>query len=338
MSYSQAVKFLLALSKNKNQAQQPISYMIDQEGFSLPFDVYEPAANHVYKGTILFIHGMNHLGNKDHRIMNICRAAAHCGYRAIAPSYSIIENYIVDMKSADEFVSTILYLTADKTLCPSGKIAIFSASFSGALCLRAIRFPKVANKVSSFCSVGISYYPYTTFGNILSRKTTDYYAKLISIKNLLRLSDQLPSELEKGMDSLIADAHELKGWPRFEKVFNSFSLEAREKLLAIQEAVISQRDLTPEYKNEIEVTQQIFMKDTDMRKVPCPVTLIHSVDDDVMPTVETTLLYKDLKRAKRKAKMVLTPLLAHADLEIGIQHMLDLYRLVSCFNYFLKHV
>ena len=46
-----------------------------------------------------------------------------------------------------------------------------------------------------------------------------------------------------------------------------------------------------------------------------PVFLLHGTDDNVVPAIESTLLARDLEKAKHSVHVLLTPLITHAEVD-----------------------
>jgi acetyl esterase/lipase len=339
MSYVTTVRFLLATLKNKGADLPVISKELKaKSGAVYPLDIYEPADAAKYKGTILFLHGMNKHGNKDERMVALCRAAAFCNYRAISPTYQTIAEHNVTLKSIDEFDETISEFIKDESLCPDGKLAVFTASLSGSFSLRAIARPHLADKVTSLCTVGICYNPKTTFGNILKGKSNDAYAKYIAIKGLLAAANDLSNELRQGLDFAIDDAFEEDGKNRAGQFAETIADLHKKRLLEIIARVESNQDLSGLYEKEILILHEALKDISDLSGVHSRVTLIHSEGDNVLPSIESELLFEHLIKAGKQAKLLVTPVLDHADFQFKLKHLRDLKRLVSAFDYFFAGV
>ncbi|OGT31491.1 MAG: hypothetical protein A3E87_03970 [Gammaproteobacteria bacterium RIFCSPHIGHO2_12_FULL_35_23] len=339
MKFLDTIKFLIAAIQNSNKL-----LVIDQVAIKSRFgedfqtDVYQPINPKKYKGTILFVHGMNKYGNKDPRMMALCKAAALANYRAVAPTYQLIAEYYVDLRSVDEIVDTIKLIAQDKTLSESGKVGIFTASLSGTHSIRAAANVEVASLVTSICSVGICFNPRTTFTNILKTKSHDRYAKYIAIKSLLHMNDELNETLRIGLDLAIDDEFDENGLQRTKQFLLTLTGEAREQLATFIEAVELERDLSTDYQHLIENIHNKMTAAYDMRGLRCYTTLIHSAEDNVLPTLETVLLYQQLKEYGKQATMLITPILEHADFQFKLSYMIDMIKFMNAFYQFFKHI
>src|SRR3990167_9653328 len=99
MRYIDTIKFLRVATQQKEYLPfiEHIE-LISRTGERFQTDVYQPVNSKKIKGTILFIHGMNKYGNKDPRMVALCKAAAVANYRAVAPTYQLIAEYYVDLR------------------------------------------------------------------------------------------------------------------------------------------------------------------------------------------------------------------------------------------------
>ena len=206
MKYATTIKFLLNIMSKKDKPLQINSVELsDQNGFSFPADIYEPVNEDHYKGTIIFFHGMNKLGNKDERMVALFKAAARANFRAVAPDYEILKNHFVDGQSVHDFAATIRMVANDKALTPSGKVGLFTASFSGTFTVHAAIRDDVNHLIASLCSVGVCYHPIETFTGLLDGRGADSYSRFISMKNLLFIAGELDSVSEKALSLGIDD-------------------------------------------------------------------------------------------------------------------------------------
>jgi dipeptidyl aminopeptidase/acylaminoacyl peptidase len=60
----------------------------------------------------------------------------------------------------------------------------------------------------------------------------------------------------------------------------------------------------------------------------CPVFLLHGADDNVVPAIESTLLAHWLRERGRSARVLLTPLVTHAEVDKHSTAM-DIVRLID---------
>lgn len=337
MSYITAIKFLLsALNDEEKNIKSRAINLVTEKGLDFDVDIYEP--NKKCFGTILFIHGMNRLGAKDARVIKISNVLASIGYRVIAPTYPVFTNHLVDAQSREDIAETIKTITKDKSLCTSGKVAIFTASFSGFFTLCVAKREDVRHLISSICSVGTCYYAKSTFKNILAEKTEDYYAKGIAIKNLLRINNELTPVLEQGMECIIADAFDTNTQEAFNNYVLTLAAPEKEQLQKIFSAIKNQEDLNPQYETHIQKMHDVFMVHAGAQGITSHVTLIHSENDKILHTVESRQLYNELKACHVPSHLVITPLLDHADMHFSFKYVADVWRLLRAFNLFFKKV
>jgi|GEM_PF-2009235 hypothetical protein len=340
MKYITTLRFMLNLLSDKVRPLQVDAITLtDQSGFSVPADIYQPRQPDKYQGTIIFFHGMNKQGNKDPRMVALYRAAARVNYRAIAPDYELLKNHFVDAASTHEFAETVKAVTSDPALAPTGKVGIFTASFSGTFCVHAVTRDDVRDLVSSLCSVGICYNPTSTFTNILNGEGADNYSRFICMKNLLYVAGELDPISDKALSLGIDDNFDDFKTTQFEDYIQTIEDEEKRTSLAeLGAAIYASKDLAKPYARHIQIMQDTYGLSEGLQNIRCNVALVHSETDDVLHTVESEMLYKQLKQYNIDVKLVITPLLEHADIQFRLKYLLDVLHLVNVFHCFFDHV
>jgi hypothetical protein len=335
MSYLSTLKFIRTnLGRKPNITMRQIRLTDDTYDFEA--EVYEPKG--VDRGTILMLHGMNKQANQDLRLIDVAKSMAAAGFRVVFPSYPIIAQHLIDIGCVDEFAATIRIMTADKTLCPSGQTGVFTASFSGAILFRALGYPDVAEKVSSVCGIGVCCYARTILYNMLNEATDDYYAKCITLKNLHKIAGHLTPTREKAFSLAIDDSFSADSqWTQVRGFVETEIPEMQPVLRRLIDKVESQAPMSELYEAEIDLLADEFFT-PNLSAIRCPISLIHSEGDTVLHTVESEMLFKDLKKAGVSTNLVITPLFDHADFKFSIKYLKQGLQLIHAFHYFFRAV
>ncbi|MDH5656956.1 MAG: hypothetical protein OEZ34_13665, partial [Spirochaetia bacterium] len=160
----------------------------------IPADLYIPKKS---RGTILLIHGMNHSGNKDPRMINLSRSFAGAGYTVIMPFFKKIAALRIEKSQIQSIKNAIRITASDKKLAPYGKIGLFSISFSGGLSLIAAADPEVKDMISSILIVGGYGDAKETIESIMKRSYLDDYASMITFYNFIELTSGKNKDLAK---------------------------------------------------------------------------------------------------------------------------------------------
>ena len=157
------------------------------------------------RGTILAIHGMTVKGNRDPRFVTVCEALAHCGYVVVSPLYPDIEEFLIKEETVYAIAKTIQYLAENPVLCPSGKVSIFSASFSAGMSIIAATQPETRELVRAICAIGTYSNVETSVEFLLGRQDNDEYGRLIILRNFIHHSIGPSEDLSEALRVAILD-------------------------------------------------------------------------------------------------------------------------------------
>jgi hypothetical protein len=338
MGFLQSLRFLyILMTKNNTRFVCESRQLVSATGKQFPLDRYYDPKCRNFRGTVLFIHGMNKLGNKDPRVIEICQALATCGFIALAPTYDNITQLLmqnVDISNIEESVQALL---ADPKLTPQGTLSIFTASYSGAIALRSITSPTIAHKVNAFCSIGSPSSPVKAFENALRDSKADHYAKLILIKNLLRLSLNFDPVLDTALDYAIDDAFMKDGQNKLDAFIEKQPRDVQAKIREITEENMNTAHLLEFYFPAVQQYEEEFISAGDFNNLRSEVALIHSASDCIFPYEETVNLYQQLRGHERSCRMLITPLLEHVDYTFSFKKLKQMWQLVSILAYFFRH-
>jgi pimeloyl-ACP methyl ester carboxylesterase len=274
---------------------------------------------------------MNPQGNQFWKIVNGCRSFASVGYTVIAPQYTSIVSMRFCADCFVEIENSIIAITADKNLCSSGKISLFTASYSGTMALRAISFPSIADKISCFCTVGTPYSLIATYEHILGTDgINDRFAKLVLIRNLYNLGGIEDPIMIRALEHAIDDA-------LFEETDRDtiapFLAELSDAEQARVQAVVTDLSDTKHYNVKyaecIQKTHNELMTTGDYRYIQCPVLLLHGSRDQVISPNESILAYQQLVQHNVRTKLLITSLFNHSVLEYTLKNCVALVRFIS---------
>ncbi len=292
------------------------------------------------RGTILAIHGMSVTGNRDERLLRICRAMASLGYIVIVPAYGDIEKFIINGKTVNDVSSTIRAVVGSSRLCPTGRIGIFAPSFSAGICLIAASLPATSDLVSALCAVGTFSRVDTAIEYLLGEQENDDYGRMIILKNFIHHSIKDSRRLRRAFEIAIRD----NGFRRSDP-----ELPAYAKQLSGRERVIIERlrndpkyrmrhwkriERIPEARRILDSLSVV----SRLNKLKAAVTLIHGAEDKVIPPSESVLLHEELKRRRVVSRLLLTPLITHGDSRLSLSMLSAVGELVSAFAFFFRNV
>jgi len=334
--YFEAIHFLRSMM-NPAESIVPDPIRLEGEQFIVTADVYRPREKP--KAVILLVHGMTPFGSRDPRMISLGKACAMSGYLGIVPDYALIRQGMLEVQSVSDVVNTVLSVTSNESLCPEGYLAIFTASFSGAICLRAACDDRVNDKITSMMIVGGCNNPANCFRDILSNPSPDHYAKLVLLKNLAAQSIENDVILSRAISCAIEDAYAngRKG-NSLHHYLVSLPTEDEQRVLKLLKPVLDNENVMPRYKVEIERLHQKYMQIFQIDKIKCKIALAHSSKDDVIAPSESEDLYQQLKEQDVGCRMAVTPVLEHASLALTPRYFIGLVRLIKVFSYFFDHI
>lgn len=299
-------------------------------------DIYQPRGK--YYGSIIFFHGMNKYGKNDARVEHFCRCLADIGFRVIVPSYPIICQHIFDLSSIDEFEQTLLSLTEDKTLCPSGKIAIFTVSLSGTLAIRAAGRAAVKNKISAFFTIGSGFYVNRVFRLGFERIEQDSYMKMICVKNVLRDDPSTTAELIQAVDVAIDDAFMSEEPNRLPALLPQLTPENQAMMNRIAGPAANTSFLYPIYNDYLTQKEHDLFTSCDNANLNFPIILMHSAKDHVFPPEETIDFCQYLTEQGVQNKMCITTLMEHVNHDFSLKKIPQVLEMFRLFYYYFKKV
>ncbi len=337
LTFLRTLKFFkVLLTKSKQTTTIENKCFAITTHLSLDTDIYH--AKGKYQGTILFVHGMNKHGKNDERLKHFCLCLAAIGYRVIVPSYPIICQHTFSLQSIDEIEATIKFLTENNTLCPSGKIAIFTVSLSGTLTMRAAGRESVKNRVSIFFTIGSGFYVERVFQLAFERPEQDSYMKMICIKNVLASNLDTPKEILQAMDVAIADAFVNDTPNNLPALLSQMTVENQQFMQRIIGPEANASFLYPIYKDYLATFEKQLFSSCPNENLNFPMILIHSAIDHVFPPNETIDFCQYLTDHNIPHDICITTLMEHVDHNLSLKKLPEIWQLIRLFYKFFKHI
>ena len=327
--------FLKTLSNTDKSIQAKSGHVkCGEQKFSV--DIYYPEQSS--KGVILYVHGMTPYGYRDPRMIDLGRATAQSRYTAVIPSYPVITQGLIEASSIGNVIDTVKALVSDKTLCPDGKLAIFTASFSCSICIRAVAQESIRDFVTSLLIIGGCYHPINSFEEIMQSTSADKYAKLLLLKNLAKKQLENDVILSRALSCAVEDEFLDNGQSNAYKSYLEFmTVEDRKRIIDFIEPVLQgKHNPLIEYEKEVMAIHNAFMRYSDIKNIRCSVILLHSDVDDVVSPTESETLYKELQANSIESYLLITPLLEHAGMKFKISYAIDVVRLLRIFSRFFS--
>lgn len=304
-----------------------------------------PKVKQPVRGTILLVHGMNCLGAEDPRLLAVAQNFVRLGYICVLPTIQSITEHLILPTQADEIRAVMKKLIADQQLCPNGSFGVFSASFSGALSILAASDAEIQQHVKAILTIGIYHDGAQTMADILSSDCNDYFARLIGVKNIFRLSGQVDLVLDQALDAAIYDNFTYVSKSDHVKDYlATLSKHDQQRVQTVLKAIQQNKyQLPDEVINHFDA--QAFRHGFDflhtLDQVPFHVFVLHSLYDKIM-AVRHVYAYRDYLKSKQLSKqhpVLITGMLDHAETQLSLKEwVLSLRPLLKFFAGFFKRV
>ena len=339
--FSKAVRFFSHVRSNRGiGAQERKRSVLIGDGL-WEADVYAPVPG-LFRlpKTILLVHGMAAIGNKDPRMAALALALARCGYIVIAPFFKDISGFEIRHQTVADIVRVIEAVTRDSELCPDGRLSIFAPSFSAGMSLIAAARPQVAHYVNAVCVVGSYCRVEPAIAGLLARQDDDDYGRLIVLKNFLPFFNGFNKQVDDALYAAILDNGLERENPEFPRHLD--------RLPATEKGEIQRLLNDPAYR--IDWWRTLSARSSDVREMcrrlsvlprldglRAPVAILHGAGDRVIPCEESVALHRHLQTLRVSTRLSVTRLLSHGDILGGLSLVWDVAGVLRTLAFFFKH-
>lgn len=283
------------------------------------------------RGTVMTIHGMAPIALRDVRMRAVHHGLIAAGFRVLSPLIPSVAELRIELAQIDTIERAILLLTEREDLCPDGRTALLSISFSAGLGLIAAGRPAVSDKVRAICSIGAYGDIVPVVNELLLRRDTTSYVWKIVFANFL--------------DAALGPCDALRETFRQAALDEFYVREARPPRLPSHIAALppEQRDLVRELLFSSQARRAIWERMhrgghpfltggsvvAGAKSVSAAVTLLHGLHDPTIPSSESVRIHDALQAAGGRSRLLRTPLLGHGDTTVGKTTTADYRALVS---------
>ena len=294
---------------------------------------------------VIVMPGIHAGGVNEPRLDAFARRLATTGTTVLSLPLPDLRLFHVSPRSTDVIEDAALWMTADKTLAPSGRIGLVGVSFAGGLSLVAAGRPSLRDKLGVVVSLGghadlprtMTYLCTGRLPDGSIRPPHDYGVAIILMGMIDRLvpADQV-EPLRRGVLAFLnASSLDASEPGRVAHLFD----EARAAADGLPEPshglmqLVMARDaaaLGPKLLPYIEAAGGAPALSPDRSPATSArVFLLHGADDNIIPSSETPLNAEYLERQGNSGvRWLLTPLLTHANVKTNVP-IGDAWRLIS---------
>ena len=311
----------------------------------VPARFYRPASG--VRRTVLLMPGVHRDGINESRLVSLADDLAATGFGVLTIAAPDLQKFTITPQVTDVIEDAVLWASAQPQYAPDGKVALLGISFSGGLSVVAAGRESIRNRVAFVLSFGghgdlARVMHYLCSGEVLGdlerakRSSAVVGADHVAVHPphdygvavvLLSLADRVvpPDQvaaLSRGIDGfLLASSLALTDQARALQVFEEMKTYAGTLPEPSRTLMTYVNDRAVDKLGPILLPIADALKDhpgmpalSAERAAPplAPVLLLHGVDDNVIPSVETVLLAEHLK-GKADVTGLLSGLITHAE-------------------------
>jgi dienelactone hydrolase len=341
---------------------------VPTRGGAIPARFFRPARQ--TRRTLVLIPGVHRDGINESRLVGLAEDLAATGYGVLTMAAPDLQRFKITPAVTDTIEDAVLWASDQPQFRTDGKIGIVGISFSGGLSIVAAGRDSIRDRVAFVMSFGghgdlARAMHYLTSGEVLGdlqqakRSSAVAGADHVGVHpphdyglavTLLNLADRVvPADqvgpLSKGIDGfLLASSLAVTEPPKAIPIF--------EEMKKYQETLPEPSRTYMQYVNDRAVDKlgPILLPVADAlkdhpampslspeRATPpaAPIFLLHGVDDNVIPSVETVLLAEHLK-GKARVTGLLSGLITHAEVNRSATST-EVWRLASFWRAIMKY-
>lgn len=334
---------------------------------SVPARLYRPVGG--YSRTIVMVPGVHRDGIDEARLVGLAEDLAATGYGVLTVAAPDLQQFRITPLVTDVIEDAVLWAAQDRRFAPDGRVGVLGISFSGGLSIVAAGRPSIRDKVAFVVSFGghgdlARVMHYLCSGEVLgdierARRSSavvgadhvgihpphDYGVAVV----LLSLADRVVpagqvGPLTQGIDIyLLASSLALTDTAAATREFD----RARAWAATLPEP--SRTLMTYVNDRAVDKLGPVLLPVADAlgthpampslsaeRAAPpaAPVYLLHGVDDNVIPSIETVLLAEHL-RGRDRVRGLLSGLITHAEVNRGATAT-EVWRLAAFWRQVMK--
>ncbi|MCB1164889.1 MAG: prolyl oligopeptidase family serine peptidase [Leptospiraceae bacterium] len=334
-----STSFLLQTLTGRYRAHDRREVQFSTPDGALRADVYEPP--HPPRATILTINGLAPLGNRDPRFERVNRAMAGTGFRVVSPFLEDLCQYRIGVQNIRQvrgFIEAVL----ESEYAIKGRVSIFAPSFAGSLSMIAASDPAVSNRIDAICALGSYASAPAVIEKLFVEHDVDEYGRLILLLNYLHLSIGRNQEVEQALKLAIEDSYFHYRAPLLDGFLDMMQPENRLLFESVRKYTSARnfhwKIIERNAARKGQTVEDLSLASPEViANLKAAISLIHGKNDAVVPASESVELYELLKKAGKKVRLTVTPLLSHGDQASPILNLHHLPGLVSGFGFFFKH-
>ncbi len=272
-----------------------------------------------WRGTIVSVHGMSPVGQRDPRLQVFHGALARRGFRVVAPHLPGVTRLRIHAGQIDAIEHALHAVATTPILAPTGTVGAFAVSFSAGLTLLAAARPRVARHVQAACLLGGYHDVRSLLRFLLTAPQASRFAAAIALASFLEHVRGPQPALAEALRVFAQDTWWKRTTPQLPEVLTMLPTQVAEEARALlqDDPTARQRVL-----DEILAADPLFLDlgscEGQLGHLRARLTLLHGEGDDVIPAMQSRQLARSLSDVGHPVRLCVTPLLSHGDTQGGL--------------------
>ena len=280
---------------------------------------------------VLVVPGVHAGGIDEPRLVTFARDVASMGRHVLTAELPDLKAYAITPRATDHIEDAARWLANDRELAPDGRIGLMGISFAGGLSLVAATRPELHDRVAFVMSFGghgdlPRTLRYLCTGEIPgggSRPPHDYGVAIILLgvahrvvpaEQVEPLRDAIRAFLNASHVAMVDEAQAAIEFERARALAEQLPEPARTLMGYVNDRDVGQLGplLLP---HTTDLGGHPALSPSEAGTPTFPVYLLHGIDDNVIPAVESALLAEALRSAGADVMQLATPLITHAEVD-----------------------
>lgn len=293
--------------------------IVAADGMAFNADEYWPQRDAaVALPTILLVHGLSPLAHRDMRIVNLARALAASGFRVIAPEFAEVRALTIGPSTIDN-IARCMRAVALEHETVNHRVGVFSASFCGGLSVLAAGRQEAASWVAGITAIGSYTDVASTLQYLMSSEKADPYGRYVILKNFIHHSIGDDAEVQLALTTAIDDNFHGRSPGELPVLLQRLRPRAVNLVQALLHDAATRRYHFDRIRPHLKKISEPLDVVRNAGGVKAPVWLLHGEEDNVIPANQSRLLHVALRRAGKRSTLVVSPLLSHSNVRLGMQ-------------------
>ena len=296
-------------------------------------DIFDPPSEP--RSTVIFIPGLAIRGREDPRIRRLGWALCATGLRVLIPDVPSIRALTISTRQPDEVATLLKSLAGDRTLVTTDDIVLMSVSFSSIFVLRAALDKALADRVNTLGLIG-GYFDIEKVADFLiTAECADPYGRLLIARSYFAEFEPAKAKAIAALKQAVQTSAINNREPICLDTLLDISDPVEQSLHWLLSDSKAQQEFRDKVLNVFDSTWAGYRVPTEFPSRMPPVFLLHGSNDPVIPAEESYRLARRLASQGISHHLCVSDLLDHGNTSISLRRIVDVYRLVTGFAWFL---